>query len=43
MYRQNYKYSYGIAIGIMKSVVSMILLFSANGISKLARDGQSIF
>ena len=40
---QNYKYSYGIAIGIMKSVVSMILLFSANGISKLARDGQSIF
>lgn len=40
---QNYKYSYGIAIGIMKSVVSIILLFSANGISKLARDGQSIF
>ncbi len=40
---QNYKYSYGIAIGIMKSVVSMVLLFSANAISKLARDGQSIF
>ena len=40
---QNYKYSYAIAIGIMKSVVSILLLFSANAISKKARDGQSIF
>ena len=40
---QNFKYSYAIAIGIMKSVVSIVLLFSANAISKLTRDGQSIF
>ena len=40
---QNFKYSYATAIGIMKSFVSIILLFSANAVSKWTRDGQSIF
>lgn len=40
---QGFKYSYATAIGIMKSFVSIILLFSANAVSKWTRDGQSIF
>lgn len=40
---QNLKYSYSIAIGIMKSVLSIVLLFGANALSKALRDGQSIF
>ena len=35
-------YSYSVAIGILKTVVSILLLFSVNGISKKVR-GQSIF
>ncbi len=38
----NADYSYGVAIGIMKSVVSITLLFIANFISKKVR-GNSIF
>jgi ABC-type polysaccharide transport system permease subunit len=38
----NSDYSYGVAIGIMKSLVSIMLLFIANFISKKAR-GNSIF
>jgi putative aldouronate transport system permease protein len=36
------EYSYGIAVGIFKSVVSVMLLFVANNISKYFR-GQKIF
>lgn len=35
-------YSYSIAVSMLKSIVSIVLLFFANGISKLFRD-QSIF
>jgi putative aldouronate transport system permease protein len=35
-------YSYSIAVGILKSLVSLILLFLANGASKLFRK-ESIF
>ena len=38
----NNDYSYGVAIGIMKSVVSIVLLFIANILSKRVR-GESIF
>ena len=38
-----FKFSYATAIGVMKSFVSIILLFSANAVSKWTRDGQSIF
>ncbi|MDR3146967.1 MAG: sugar ABC transporter permease, partial [Treponema sp.] len=35
-------YSYSIAVGILKSLVSLVLLFLANGASKLFRK-ESIF
>ena len=35
-------YSYGIAVGMLKSLVSLVLLFSANSLSKLFRE-ESIF
>ena len=34
-------YSYATAVGILKSVISIVLLFSANGLSKKIR-GQSL-
>jgi ABC-type polysaccharide transport system permease subunit len=38
---QNQDYSYAIAIGILKTIISIILLFSANRLSKKIR-GESI-
>lgn len=36
-------YSYATAVGMFQSAISVTLLFLANGLSKLLRQGQSIF
>jgi putative aldouronate transport system permease protein len=40
---KNGMYSYGTAVGLFKSVVSFILVMSANRISKRYNDGQALF
>ena len=39
---RGYNVSYATAVGMLKSVISLVLLFTANGLSKLVRD-ESIF